>query len=92
MVIAVLLGPRALTVYHQLDERVTAFDQQGDPAVELISKPPSRLAVLADRTTASIQRINAVTVSIATIAALLLAVILAALGRINLSALVEHLR
>lgn len=88
----VLSVPRDISVYHQLDKQVAAFDQHDDPAVELIIRPPSRLAVFADRATSSIQRISAVTVSIATFIAVLLAVILALLDKISLAALMGQLK
>jgi hypothetical protein len=91
MLLVVLSGPYDAAVYEHLDERISAFSPDGAPAVALIDKPPGRLAVLVDRALRSVQRINAVTISMAAAAAILLAVILAVLGKISYSALLGHL-
>jgi hypothetical protein len=92
LVVMVLSSPHDFSTYNRLDEQVTAFDQHGDPAVELSSKQPSRLAIFAGRAATGIQRANAVTLSLATIAAIMILITLAALGRISIETLVSHLK
>lgn len=92
MTVVLLSAPRDPAAYQRLAQHLSAFDKDGNPAVELDEKPPGRLAILAGQATTSIQRTSVVIVSMATIVALLLAAALALLGRINLHMLLGYLR
>ncbi len=90
--LALLSAPRDLAIYHRLAQCVSAFDKDGDPAVELIEKPPSRFAVLLSRALADIPRITLVVSSIVTTIAILIALILALRHRMNVDELLRYLR
>lgn len=75
----------------QLAKRCSAFDSHGSPAVELKEKPPSRVAIFVGRTLATIPRIALALTSLAGVTALVIAVILTLLHRMNVSELLRYL-
>jgi hypothetical protein len=79
-------------VYQRLAKQVAAFDQHGDPAVQPTDKLPGKLATLASRTAAGIPKMTAVIISIAAVVAIITAVVLALLHRMNSNDLLHYLR
>ena len=92
MTVALLTAPRDQDIYHSLGEKVSAFGKDGEPAVELMDKPPGRLAILASRTVTSVPRIGLVITSIAGIAVILTAIILTLLHKMNVHELLSYLQ
>lgn len=79
-------------VYQHLAKQVAAFDQRGDPTVQPTDKLPGKLATLASRTAAGIPKMAAVITTIAIAVAIIAAVILALLHRMNSNDLLHYLR
>jgi hypothetical protein len=72
--------------------QVSAFDEVGHPVVEVAGRPPGRIRGFLARTATSIKGIAAVMASGATIFAVVVAIILSLLGRIDIDTLLGHLR
>jgi hypothetical protein len=90
--LALFAAHRDQTAYQRLAEQAAAFDEHGDPAVDLIGNPPSRFVAFASRTVTSIPKIAIVITSIATITAIIIAVTLALLHRMNITDLLQYLK
>jgi hypothetical protein len=78
--------------YHSLAQRISAFNMNGDPAVELIGKPRSRIASFASGMITGIPRIAIAITSLTAISAIIAAIILALLHRMNSNELLHYLR
>jgi hypothetical protein len=80
------------SVYHRLAHQISAFDEHGNPAVEVIERPPGRVAHLMSFTVTGIPKLALVITSIAGVAAISIAVALVFLHRMNVSELLHYLR
>jgi hypothetical protein len=88
-----LFGERGdLTVYSRLAQQASAFSADGNPAVEVTRKPPGRLARLTGQMFAGIPKMSLTIASIATMAAIILAVVLALLHRVPTISLIQYLK
>lgn len=79
-------------IYQGLAEQVSAFDQHGNPAVDVVEKPPSRITSFISRTAASVPKIAIVVTSIAAVAAIITALALVALHRMGVNDLLNTLK
>ena len=79
-------------VYDRLAKQADAFDEHGEPTVELTGKPPGRLATFASRIADSVPKIALVITSIAAVAVIITALILDALHRMNVTQLLSYLK
>lgn len=92
LTLLVLAGPRDPGAYGLLASRVSAFDEAGNPSVELFVKPPGRIARLYARATASVARTAALVAAFASIAVPLIATALVLLGKIDAEQFLGHLK
>jgi hypothetical protein len=92
LTLVVLAGPRDPGVYRRLAVRVSAFDDAGNPSVELFVKPPGRLAVLYGRATASAARTAALVAALAGLAVPFIAAALVLLGKMDLERFISLLK
>jgi hypothetical protein len=91
-VVLVLAGPADVTAFQELRKLVQAFDADGNPAIELETAPPSRATIALYRIVGGVNNLVSTLAGLATLAALVIACILFALHRLNLSALAQFLR
>lgn len=88
-----LFGERGnLTVYSRLAQQAGAFNPNGNPAVETTQKPPGRLTRLAGQRFAGIPKMSLTITSIAAMAAIILAVVLALLHVVPTVQLIQYLK
>jgi hypothetical protein len=80
------------SVYKRLVQRVSAFDEHGDANVDMLEKPPGRIAHFLNLTVSGIPKITLVVASIATVAAIIIALVLFILHRMNINDLLHYLR
>jgi len=90
--LALLSARHDLTVYERLARMVSAFDEDGGPAVDLIEKPPGRFRIFASRALTGIRGMAVVLTSIATMAAIVLALLLFLRHKMNVNELLPYLR
>ena len=92
MTVALLSARGDPVIYHRLAQRVSAFDKDGDPAVELIEKPPGRFATFANRALAGIPQMRLIITSIAAMIVFVIAIILTLRHRMSIDELLRYLR
>ncbi|QOC94727.1 hypothetical protein [Micromonospora craniellae] len=92
IVLRLLAEPPTAPTITELARRTRAFDEEGRPAVESFAKPPGRLSAAVARLTTSVQRTATALAAVAGIAATLLAVSLAIVGKLDSGALLGHLK
>lgn len=81
-----------LTVYARLAQQAGAFNPEGNPAVETAQKSPGRLARLTSQAFEGIPKMSLAITSIATMAAIILAVVLALLHLLPTDQLIQYLK
>ena len=80
------------SVYDRLAQRVSAFDEHGDADVNVLEKPPGWIAHFLSRTASGIPKMALAVASIATVAAIIIALVLFILHRMNVNDLLHYLR
>jgi hypothetical protein len=80
------------SVYDRLARRVSAFDEHGAANVDVLEKPPGRIAHFVSRTASGIPKMALAVASIATVTAIIIALILFILHRMNVNDLLHYLR
>lgn len=92
LTLLVLAGACGVNDYKALAAHVSAFDDTGNPSVELFTKPPGRLARLYEWMTATVTRTAALVAGLTTLAVPVTAVFLAVLGKIQIEPLLHLLK
>jgi hypothetical protein len=87
----VLAGPRDPSRYRQFAQRVSAFDEDGNPDVDLVPRPRGRLAALLGQIADAIDRTHRSLVGITGIAALVVVVVWIVLHRPSLGSVLPYL-
>jgi hypothetical protein len=90
--LALLGNDKDQSVYHRVKQKVSAFDEHGNPAVDVPERQPSRIARLMSFTVSGIPKMALLVTSIATVAAITIAVALVLLHRMNTGELLNYLR
>ncbi|MCA1672351.1 MAG: hypothetical protein LC799_09170 [Actinobacteria bacterium] len=92
LTLLVLAGACGVNNYKALATRVSAFDDTGNPSVELFTKPPGRLARLYERMTATVTRTAALVAGLTGLTVPVIAIFLAVLGKIQIEPLLRLLK
>lgn len=84
-------GRRDRIFYQSLAEQVSAFDEYGHPAIDVVEKPPGRLTSIISRTATSIPKIALVVTGLSAIVAIAIAAALLAIHRMSVDEFLHFL-
>lgn len=88
----ILVGSSNANDYKELAARVSAFDEAGQPSVELFTKPPGRVARFYERATSTAARTGGLIAALTSVAVPITALALAALGGLEIEPLLNLLK
>lgn len=83
--------PAAPASFEQLSRRVSAFDGDGNPAVEPTKRTPGRIAIAASRATEGVKGMAAIITAIVLILGFVIAWALFAFHKMNIADVLSHM-